>query len=157
MQVTITGLAEVNKALTELSKKVQRKVISKACRAAAKTIQAKAKTNAPKGPTGLLKRAIKVRVSKYVGNRKKKRSEVAINVQIGKGDFKGKTFYGAFQEFGWKSGRRFARSQKDTRKQIPGKHFMENAYKSERDQAVNALVDELKRGIEEAGKEVAVK
>ena len=150
--IKITGVKEVNAALSELVKKVQRKVISKAVRAGAKPIQAKAKTLAPI-KTKILQKSIKVRVSKYVGKRKKKRGEVAINVQTGKGDYKGDTFYGAFQEFGWKAGKRGS----ENRTEIPGKHYLENAYKAERDAAVRAIVDELKRGVEEATKEVAVK
>lgn len=134
--------------LNALDKKVRLKVVSKALRAGAKVIQQRAKANAPVR-TGILKRAITVRASKYIGKRKKQRGEVAINAQIGAGNFKGKTFYGAFQEFGWKSG---WRGQKRGRKQIEGKHFMQRAGDQSKSEVLAVILSTLKAGIEEAAK-----
>lgn len=154
--IKIEGAKEIAAALEKVSKKVARKVISAGCRAGAKLIQTDAKNRAPH-KSGLLKKAIKVKVSKYVGTRKKKRGEVAINAQIGKGDFKGETFYGAFQEYGWKSGRRTTKGQTDNRRQIEGKHFMERAYKAQRSAALSTMINTIRTGLEAAVRENAVK
>jgi len=149
--VTIIGAKETIAKLDALDKKVRRKVVSAAMRAGAKVIVARAKANAPVA-SGKLKKAINVRVAKFIGSRKKKRGEIAINAQIGKGNFKGKTFYGAFQEFGWKSGRRVKKGKTDNRRQIQGKHFMETAGKQGASEAVNVIMNTIRTGIEEAAK-----
>ena len=162
VQIKIENADRIIAALEKVTKKVQRKVISAGCRAGAKLIQQDAKTRAPK-KSGLLRKAIRVRVSKRVGTgngtgtRKKKRGEVSINAQIGKGDFRGETFYGAFQEYGWKSGKRVSKGTEDNRRQIAGKHFMENAYKAQRSAALSAMTNTILEGLEKAVREEAVK
>lgn len=160
--VKIENADRIIAALDKVTKKVQRKVISAGCRAGAKLIQTNAKTRAPR-KSGLLAKAIRVRVSKRVGNRKKKRGEVAVNAQIGKGDFKGETFYGAFQEFGWHSGKRAGKQHlkkggiEDQRKFIAGKHFMEQAYKAQASSALSAMSRTIVDGLEQAVREEAVR
>lgn len=149
--VKVTGDKETIAKLDALDKKLRRKVVTKALRAGAKVIQQRAKANAPRR-SGLMASKIKVRASKYIGNRRKKRGEIAINAQIGKGDFKGDTFYGAFQEFGWKSGKRVTKGQTDNRKQIQGKHFMERAGKQGESEAISVIDSTVRQGIEEAAK-----
>lgn len=153
------GIERTIAALEWLDKKVRRKVVSKAMRAGAKVIQQRAKANAPKGETGNLKRAITVRASKYIGRRKKNRNEVSFNAQIGAGNFKGKTFYGAFQEFGHHVGKRstalrdYKRATgEDPRRFIEGKHFIERAGKQGEGEAVSVIISTLRQGIEEAAK-----
>lgn len=156
--IKIKGAKETAAKLDALDKKVRRKVVSKAIRAGAKVIQQRAKANAPVR-SGALKKAIVVRGSKYVGRRKKKRGEVAFNAQIGAGNFKGKTFYGGFQEFGRHVGKRSAALRdyrratgEDPRRFIEGKHFMEQAGKQGASAAVSVIHDTIHQGIAEAAK-----
>lgn len=166
--VTITGAKETAVKLDALDKKVRRKVVNKAVRAGAKVIATRAKANAPR-KTGFMARKITVRASKYIGNRRKKRGEIAINAQIGQGNFKGKAFYGGQQEFGFKTGKRGDETMRPVRfadgtwrliksktpyrrKQIEGKHFMERAGKQGESEAVGVIMTTIRQGIEEAAK-----
>lgn len=147
----------VEQRLRAIDKKVRTKVISKATRAGAKVIQRRAQSNAPVR-SGKARKAIKVRAAKYVGGkgnrRRKKRGEVAFDVRLGAGNFTGETFYGAFQEFGWKTGRRNPKGKRkqQPRRQIPGLHFMERAGKQGETEAVTVINAETIRGLDEAGK-----
>lgn len=129
---TITGVKEIELALKTLGPKVGRKVIRQAIRKGVKPIQAAAKADAPKGKTGLLKSAIKVRAMR------RKRGRIGVVAQIGVGDFQGKSYYGAFKNFGTK--------------RMPGVHFMEKAYASEKNQARDTTAREILAGIEREAK-----
>lgn len=113
-----------------------KKAILGACRESIKVIQKEAKTLAPKR-TGALQRSIKVRAIA------RSRKRIGVRVTTAKTDnmYAGKTFYAAFQEFGWKTGKRRQKqttpSGKDgkqasqdsgqVRRQIEGKEFMKQA------------------------------
>lgn len=144
VKIEIKGAKELAARLDKLDKKVRNKVVSRALRAGAKVVQSRAKQLAPR-QTGALAKAIKVRTSKFFMGRKKKRGEVAIDVTVGKANFQGDTFYGGFQEFGWKAGAQ--------QRQIPGKHFMERAANAVAPQAMAAIIAELAAGIEAAARE----
>ena len=51
---------------------------------------------------------------------KRSRKSIGTLTQLGAGFFKGDTFYGAFQELGWKAGKR-------NRRKVLGLHFMQRA------------------------------
>src|SRR5262245_22507668 len=89
-------IKQVVRALSEFDKKLQNKILRSALRNSAKYLQKKVQEIAPV-KSGKLKRSIKVRTTK-----KKKRGQVAFNVQTGGGDnlFVGDQFYGAFINFG---------------------------------------------------------
>ena len=125
---TITGVKEIQRAYRELPKRAANKVVRQAIRRALKPVQAKVKELSPKGETGRLSKAPKVRARKKV-----KRGVIALNVQIGEGDFKGKTFYGGFQNFGTK--------------RIKAKHYIEAAFDATKDSAAAQVAAEVAAGI----------
>lgn len=158
--IRLEGAKQLDKMLAELDRKVARKVLSASLRDGAKVISAQAKANAPV-LSGLTRKQIKVRAAK------KRRSETAaIKVTTGEGNFKGKTFYASFQEFGWvkaptirtSSGQFFSmsrasrRSTGDQGTKIPGKHFMENAFKSKASTAAKAATESMRKRIEQEAK-----
>ena len=130
MNIKIEGAKELENKLKGFEPKIGRKVIRQALRKAAKVILIAAKANVPV-VTGDLKKSLKVRALK------KKRHRYGVMVAISAGWFKGKTFYGAFVEFGTS--------------RMPAKPFMRPAYDSEKDKAGMVLRSELKKGIEQVG------
>lgn len=130
LQFEIRGLNEVVSRLHALEKNQARAVLRKATRAGAKAFLGPIKAATPVR-TGLLRRAVKVRAMK----RTRKRF-IGTAVTLGAGFFKGPTFYGAFLEFGRKTGKRGS----SNRRQIPGRHFMERAGQRAMGSAFTALV-----------------
>jgi HK97 gp10 family phage protein len=175
--IKLTGGEELERKLAELDKKVARKISSKAVRAGAKIILAEAKRRAPVGTdgkassgkkhkAGTLKRSLKVRSAK------KRNGTIRFQVQTKDGDYKGEAYYGAFVNYGHKTGSRkaikrskvgsLARSKgqrgrtkgvyqvSDTRRQIPGNPFMLAAFLAKKQQATDAITSTIQTGIAEA-------
>lgn len=86
-------LKEKLKGLTDSEAK---NVIQRACRDAMKVVQKAAKAAAPK-KTGALRRSIRVRAIK----RSRVRIGARVTTSASDNMYTGKTFYGAFQEYGW--------------------------------------------------------
>ena len=99
--VVLTGFESLNRKLLELTSKQAKEAIRKAARPALKPTLAAAKSNAPKR-SGRLQRSIKIR------SISRTRLGVGMRVTTSKyaNQFSGRTFYGAFQEWGWKTGKR---------------------------------------------------
>ncbi|XZE36547.1 HK97-gp10 family putative phage morphogenesis protein [Pirellulaceae bacterium SH501] len=99
--MVLTGSEELNRKLEELTSKQAKEAIRKAARPALQPTLAAARANAPKR-SGRLQRSIKIRAIK------RSRSRVGARVTTAKSDnqFSGRTFYAAFQEWGWKTGSR---------------------------------------------------
>lgn len=96
----IDGLKEaIDKFRNTLPKKTVAASLRKGIRAGQKIITATAKGMAPR-KTGALSAAIKTRAIK------RSRNYVGLKTTVGESWFQGEQFYGAFQEFGWKSGNR---------------------------------------------------
>lgn len=142
----IEGADEILRALKEVEPKFAKKAVRKAMRVGLKPMLTAARSNAPV-KTGRIKKAIRIKAAK------RKRNRVGVRIAIGDQNFVGKGFYGAFQEFGWKTGRRD--SDPSSRNEIPGKHFMENAFDSKGSEAMAITRDELKKNLDETVKEVA--
>lgn len=137
----LTGNKELDKFFRTFPMKVQKKVVRKPLRDGSKIIADAAKANAPSAG-GLLRKAIKVRAAK---RSRKNKNLVTVRPQIGAGDFKGETFYGAFQEYGYRVGRR---QMGDKRTFVEGRHYMERAFKEKSPQAKDVVISGIKRGIE---------
>lgn len=143
----VRGDARVLSKLKEIVPKLRRKVLSKAARTAMRPVLAAAKANSPH-KTGSLRQSLRMRALK-----RNRRGRVGVRVGTSRQWFKGDEFYGAFQEFGWKSGKRMRKSQvdagiQDNRKQIPGKHYVENAYLSHGQQALNSFMQSVTEQID---------
>ena len=130
-QFKLTGLKEIDKALSSLEPKLQKKVLRQAMRKAMKIVAAEAKENAPVDE-GTLKASIKVKAGK------KTRNAISINVQSGEGDFKGDTYYASFIEYG-------------TSKR-PATPFMRPAFDSKAKEAKDLAIKEILDGVERESK-----
>jgi HK97 gp10 family phage protein len=91
----ITGVKEIRWAFRHLEPNVARKVIRQAVRKGLAPIRAAALRHAPLGKTGLLRSSIKIRAFT-----KRKRGVIGLEIRVGEGDYKGVTYYAAFQEYG---------------------------------------------------------
>ena len=146
----VEGIDDVNAKLVQLEKRVAKQCIQKSLRAGAKIVQRQAIANVPVG-TGNLKKSIKVRVG-----RRRKDGVVSIKVVTAEWTMPQLTsykkhYYGAFVEFGHKQG---SRKLGDNRKDIEGKHFMENAYLSQKEAATAVIGQVLAREVDKAVTEI---
>lgn len=137
VSVVITGDKEVNRMLHQLAGKEQKAVVRKAARTSIKTLLPTVRRNAPKD-TGALRRSFTVRAL----TRSAKQFGARITTRGGL--FQGKTFYGGFQEWGWKLGKRGT----DGRRKIPGKFFMKRAADTKRRSVLTIYKSEIKIGVE---------
>lgn len=135
-------IADVTRRLNELEPKVRKKIIRQAMRPAMKMIRQDAIARAPR-KTGQLRKSIKVRAFK------RSRTKIGVSVTTAKGWFKGEAFYGGFQEWGWKQGKRALGAG---RRHIPGHGFMEGAYLSKGPEAKQFALLAIVAAIEEAWK-----
>lgn len=138
VKVEVRNIKRLQRKLDRLSGAEAKKSLRKGTREASKVIQRTAKSLAPRR-TGRLRGAIRVRAL-----RRSRKKRVGSQVLVGEGFFRGATFYGAFQEFGWKT--RQGRTQ-GTRRTIPGKHFMEQAAKRKKDAALRRFLVETNKMI----------
>lgn len=93
----VTGVEELDKELTELPIKLQKKVIRQAQRNGAKLLLGHVKARAPK-KTGALKKALKIKAAP------RSKKFVGVDIGVGKEWFTGDQFAASFLEFGWKPG-----------------------------------------------------
>jgi len=145
-----------------LPKRVQNRVLSKAVRSGLKPVLSAARANAPKSPgkkkkgTKQLRKEIKIRVLKSRRNSRRKAAAVSWKKINEPSD----VFYGYFQEFGWKKGRRFNKTFRrnttrkikrrvgtDTRTRQPGLAFIGRAARAHGRQSQAILVDLIRGGI----------
>lgn len=135
--ILLIGESELRKKLEGLTDKESKAVIRGASREALKPIQRMAQDLAPR-KTGRLRRSIRIRSL----TRSRKRIGARITISNKDTQFTGRTFYGAFQEFGWRPGKRLARSSAaagatDQRPRVPPKEFLKRAARSASSTAVN--------------------
>lgn len=140
MLLNVRGHRQVIARLGKLEKKIARKILSQSARMAMRPILAAAKSNAPRD-SGALARSIRMRAMK-----RNRRGRIGVRVMTSQEWFKGDQYYGAFQEFGWKAGKRLAGYRRksnavaDTRRQIEGKHYVQKAYESRGETALRTFV-----------------
>jgi HK97 gp10 family phage protein len=123
---TITGVREIRRAFELLPKRVANKVIRQGIRKALRPMKARVEALAPRH-TGKTARSVKIRARPN-----RRRGQIAVDVQIGEGAYRGTTFYAAFPEFG-------------TSRQ-PAQHYMERAFNETEDQARSVAADEIAAG-----------
>lgn len=101
VKMILTGDERLNARLAELKLTESKKIITKAARIALRPTLAAARRNSPVR-AGNLRKSISIR------SLPRSRARVGARVVTSKSNnlFTGKTFYGAFQEFGWKTGAR---------------------------------------------------
>lgn len=137
IRLEVRGAKELKRQLDQLADVEIRKILRKAMRAGAKVILPAARANAPVGATGAIRKGIRVRAAR------RSRKYIGIVIVLGKGFFLGDEFYGAFQELGWKTGKR----KSSNRRQIPGKHFLQRAAEQKGKAAGDVVIARLWQGI----------
>lgn len=132
---TIQGLDKATKSLRALPPAVAKKVVRQSMRKALKPVAQAVRQEAPE-KSGALKRAIKVRAGKRTS-----KGVIRLQVRVGAGDFKGDTFYGAFQQFGTKK--------------IPANDFMTRGFEATaegaKDEAERLIVEGLEDQVRKLG------
>jgi HK97 gp10 family phage protein len=172
MTFTLEGDKELSEMLRKLTKAEFKSAVQTGAKKAMSPVQKTARSLAPKR-TGKLKRAIRVRVLK------RSRVRVGARVTVGHHDnmFKGRTFYAAFQEYGWKAGKRASNqdlgvakrkrrtaaqreeiaSMNSSRKAVRGKRYLERATKSNYDTVISLFRVEVVGGIHKVFKRSSAK
>src|SRR5262245_61194731 len=123
-----TGFDAIEAELAKLDAYTQRDTLKAAAKAGAEVVAAGARRNAPR-KSGKLVRAIRVRPGRS------KNGSFSMLASVGKKFFTGDEFYGGFQEFGHKTGKRGSKN----RGEVPGEHYMEYAFDELKDQALKAM------------------
>jgi HK97 gp10 family phage protein len=148
--ILLIGESELRKKLEGLTDKESKAVIRGAAREALKPVQRMAQDLAPR-KTGRLRRSIRIRSI----TRSRKRIGARVTMSNKDTQFTGRTFYGAFQEFGWRPGKRLARSAAkegatDQRPKVPPKEFLRRAARSSAQTAVNLFNSIVSKHIQKA-------
>lgn len=145
LEVDKRDIARLDKMLKSVPRKDAKKAIRKGTRAGAKIITAKAKGFAPVD-SGATKRAVKTRAIK------RSRVFTGTTTTVGAGFFKGKTFYAAFVELGYRRGKR---QLGDRRTKVEGKHWMRKAVRTVGRKALLLAIDITGKEITKAAKRIA--
>lgn len=145
--IQINGDKQVIENLKDLEPRMRRLAITRSMRAALKPVLATARQMAPK-KTEKLRKNIKLKMWKRSRSKEAKRNpKIGMSIQVGDGWYKGDTFYGAFQEFGWHTGKRTnairRRRGTDTRRWIEGKHFMEQTFDIMGEHALRVMYSQM--------------
>lgn len=125
---TIAGEKEITRRLKLLPDRLKKKVLRQAMRASMKPVAAAVRSEVPV-LSGLTKASVKVRSIKF-----KSRNNVGVKVMIGKGDYKGETYYAAFVQFGTSK--------------IPADPFMDRAFSRTKDSAKAQAMTTIRAGID---------
>jgi len=152
VDVKLKGAAETAERLRQLPKKLQKKMLRRGLKNAAKPILKSARTNVPV-KSGALKKAIKVRAGK--------RTKGQLSVVIGPSEkwFVGDYFYAGMVEFGHNIGKRKGSHTENKgaigkgnviREWKEGTHYMKNAYEANKDKAKDTLATEVSICLEES-------
>ena len=172
LTMSLQGDKELVDKLKSLTKSEFKSATQTGAKKSLDPVRKTAQAIAPK-KTGRLKRAIRVRVLK------RSRVRVGARVTVGTHDnmFKGRTFYAAFQEYGWKTGKRASNqdlgvkknkrrtaaqreeiaSMNSSRKAVRGKRYLEKATKSNYEMVMGLFKVEIRNGIHKALKRSASK
>lgn len=158
---SIAGDEKTLAAFKALPDVVQKKVLRPALRAGAKVIRTHYMRRIP-SKSGHAATTVKVKAAK---RSRKFPDRVSINVQTGKGDFKGKGFYLAINELGWLAGskKQYTHGGLPAHKlgyrwipdriKVKGKHWFRKAREASQSEAQAAIHRLVKEGIaREAGK-----
>lgn len=125
-----TGIEAIDRRLSQLEPKLQKKVIRKAQRAGAKDVLQTAKALAPV-KSGRLKKNLKIR------SIKRTKGQIGLDIGTASKDFTGDEFYSSFLIYG-------------TEKIPKGKHdFLTPAYERTNDKVRNRIIQEIQTGIEQ--------
>ena len=125
--LVVTGVPQLDRALRGLTPALAKKVIRGAIRRSLKPVRSAVVAAVPKGETGKLRKAVKIRSA---GG---KRGVVGLAVSVGAKDFAGEAFYGLMVEYGTKR----QRAQRN----------MKRAFDATKDRAERQVGKEVKAGV----------
>lgn len=129
----ISGGEALHAALAEVGKSMEKKILARAMRDAAKPILNDAKRRAPV-LSGQLRKSLKIRALQ----RNRKKGQVGVAISTDKGFFKGDEFYGAFHEFGTS--------------RMPARPFIRPAFEANKARAVKIVGEAIKLGLEDVAR-----
>ena len=141
--MSLKGVSDLSKKLEGIAPIVSRKILAKSLRAAANVVKPQAVAMAPRN-TGVLRASIKVRASS-----RQQRDKAYVFIQTKAGDYKGKAFYGAFQEYG--TNVRYHESGKGVGR-VGSQSYFRDAFDMKEAEAHRVLRDTLASEIERAMK-----
>lgn len=137
-------MESIKRMLLQLPKKIRNKILRQELRAAAKKLVAPSKAATPVR-TGKLQKSVKVRAAT-------KRGSVAMRVGYGEKNFTGKTFYGAFLEWGWRVGKRpskrLAGTELDKRPKIEGREMLGKVAEKKGPELLDGLIKSISARLE---------
>lgn len=151
-EIHLTGDKELNRRLAALVSGDVRKITRNAAKAAMRPVLLSAQGRVPYR-SGKLQRALRIKA----WNRKQ---STGAAVSMGDQNFRGETFYGGFQEWGWttRKRRKSAKGKRSSKlerrgsgRKIAGKHFIEQAGKSKEPRAVAIFGSEVDKSLKAAG------
>ena len=138
----LLGAKEINRALNQLSQEAGKRVVKREMRRAVKPIYQRTLEKAPLGMTSQTLSAVKIKSYHRKGR-------IKFVVQVGKGDFKGKTYYAAFYHMGTK--------KKDGSPKMIPRPWMREAFDETKDAAALNAEKLILAGIEKEVKKLARK
>lgn len=142
MNFSLIGDKKLIAKLNALQKTEKNRAIKQGTRAGCKVVLAKAKSYVAV-KTGATRAALKVRAlprsRKFFGTR----------VTIGAGNFKGKTFYASFVEFGKHVGKRMPKGLAKPRRFVKGKHRLQQATQDAAPQALRVAIQAIAKSVRE--------
>jgi HK97 gp10 family phage protein len=161
--VIITGDETLNMKLNLMRSQDAKKAIRQASRKALRPVKAAVKRETPK-QSGKLRRSFRIRTMK----RSRLRVGARLTTSAADSLFQGKQYYGAFQEFGWKAGRRvtnadlgasrrkrrttsqqqLAKNLNASRREVPAKNFIKRGAEGAKDAAIGIYRSELAKAFE---------
>lgn len=166
IEIKVTGLKEVRRALFNYSRQLGDKVVIDALKSGLKVIQKEARRRAPRR-TGRLRRGIVIRKSKKITRRRTPgRLGVYLTLRKGKGVPREKdAFYGVWIEDGWNvhgkrrhgGRRRGVRATFPGKRDIPGREYIKGSYAAKRTQAINTTVAVAQRAAEIVARRTGLK
>ena len=130
--IVITGLRETQKALYAYSQQLGDRVVISSLRQGANLVKRAIERQVPVR-TGKLKRGFKVAKSR-IHSGKMSDSLIGVYLTLRKG--KTAPFYGRFINDGWNAGKT----------KVPGLHFVQSAFQSNKQSAVNVIVASAEAG-----------
>lgn len=133
LELSLVGHIQLLETLALLDAGVQRNIFRQALLGGAQPVLRQAQANAPKR-TGQLQQSLKIRRGAS------RRGQIAVTVATRSGWFRGKQFYGGFVHFGHLQG---SRELGASRKQIPGRPFVSNAWDQTRYEALDKVENNL--------------
>ncbi len=169
--IDLSGDKELIAALNNLTPALEKKALRTALRESSKPILSAAKARAPRD-TGALKKSLRIKAFKRT---RKGKVGFSIGTSSLGSAYQGKQFYGAFQEYGWHTGKRtneIRRSQSaarrgsttakqallgDSRKFIEGRKYMRQAYTSQKQATLTLMRQRIFEAIDRTVKAQAAK